>query len=124
MSSSTHLPAADYEPRDAPPGRLLLVGGGLAAGIVVSLGLALAVYVKRYHDAPRLGTIGRQTSFHHSPEATTDIAADWIRQDQAVREHLTTYGWIDRDAGVVRIPIDRAMQRLVEEAAPSQGATP
>ena len=121
MSATTPLPAADYEPTDAPPKRLLLVGGGLAAGIALSLAIALAVYVKRYYDEPALGSVGRQTSFQHSPEATTDIAADWIRQDRAVREHLETYGWINRDAGIVRIPIDRAMERLVEEATPSKG---
>jgi hypothetical protein len=33
---------------------------------------------------------------------------------------LTTYGWVDREKGVVRIPIDRAMTLLVEEA----GETP
>jgi hypothetical protein len=120
MNSTAHLPAADYEPRDASPRRLLLVGAGLAFGILLSLGIALALYFSRYHDAPRLGAAGRQTSFPHSSAAKTDIAADWQRQDKAVRQHLTTYGWIDREHGIVRIPIDRAMQRLVEDA-PTRG---
>ena len=29
---------------------------------------------------------------------------------------LTSYGWVDSTAGVVRIPIDRAMDLMVEEA--------
>lgn len=121
MNSSAHLPAADYEPHDASPRRLLLVGAGLAFGILLSLAIALALYFSRYHDAPRAGNFGRQTSFRQSPSATTDIAADWQRQDEAVRQHLTTYGWIDRDKGIVRIPIDCAMQRLVEDAQTSKG---
>lgn len=28
---------------------------------------------------------------------------------------LNSYGWVDRQAGIVRIPIERAMQLLVEE---------
>lgn len=28
---------------------------------------------------------------------------------------LTTYGWVDREQGVVRIPIDRAIEKLLEE---------
>lgn len=32
---------------------------------------------------------------------------------------LTSYGWIDRDAGIVRIPITRAMALLVERARES-----
>ena len=32
---------------------------------------------------------------------------------------LTTYGWVDRRAGTVRIPIDRAMELLVERGLPA-----
>ncbi|MHC4339244.1 MAG: hypothetical protein ACYSX0_03380 [Planctomycetota bacterium] len=31
-------------------------------------------------------------------------------------EKLTTYGWVDREKGIVRIPIEEAMQKLIEEA--------
>ncbi len=31
---------------------------------------------------------------------------------------LTSYGWVDRSAGVVRIPIERAMHLLVERGLP------
>lgn len=45
---------------------------------------------------------------------------------EAVREAeldvLTTYGWVDRDEGVVRIPIDRAMELLVERGVPARDA--
>jgi hypothetical protein len=32
---------------------------------------------------------------------------------------LGTYGWIDRDAGVARLPIDRAMDLLAERGLPA-----
>lgn len=35
---------------------------------------------------------------------------------------LNSYGWIDRSAGTVRIPIDRAMQLLLERGLPDVGA--
>ena len=42
------------------------------------------------------------------------------------REHehdvLTTYGWADRSAGKVRIPIDRAKDLLIERGLPVRGA--
>ena len=40
------------------------------------------------------------------------------------KEHqtLTTYGWADRSAGVVRIPIDRAKDLLIERGLPVRGA--
>ena len=93
MSDATHLPAADFEPQDAPPKPLLLVGAGLAAGILAVLGVSLALYVGRYHD-------------------------------REFQQHLGTYAWLDRDSGIVRIPIDRAMQRLVEESRAPQDPTP
>ncbi|HEX9688679.1 MAG TPA: hypothetical protein VGB47_06390 [Thermoanaerobaculia bacterium] len=38
---------------------------------------------------------------------------------------LTTYGWVDRSGGVVRIPIDRAMELLVQRGLPpSKPPTP
>jgi len=51
------------------------------------------------------------------------------RQEDAI---LSSYGWVDRNAGVVRIPVDRAMQLTIERgllsaqdaAAPGSGNTP
>ena len=35
---------------------------------------------------------------------------------------LNSYGWIDRNKGTVRIPIDRAMQLILERGLPDVGA--
>jgi hypothetical protein len=35
-------------------------------------------------------------------------------------EQLRTYGWIDRDRRVVRIPIDRAMKLIAERGLPAR----
>ena len=34
---------------------------------------------------------------------------------------LESYGWVDREAGVARIPIERAMLLLAERAAAERG---
>jgi hypothetical protein len=36
---------------------------------------------------------------------------------RAQREALGSWGWVDRDAGIVQIPIDEAVRLLVEEQA-------
>jgi hypothetical protein len=50
------------------------------------------------------------------PEPRLQVNA--IRDMKALRaaedKVLTSYGWVNKDAGVARIPIDRAMQLLVE----------
>jgi hypothetical protein len=45
--------------------------------------------------------------------------------DRAARqERLRSYGWVDRRQGVVHLPIDRAMELVVEGARPAPGAAP
>jgi hypothetical protein len=41
--------------------------------------------------------------------------ADYMKQQ---RQTLDTYGWVDQKAGAVRIPIERAMDLLVEKGLP------
>lgn len=36
---------------------------------------------------------------------------------------LTTYGWVSREAGVARIPIDRAMELVLERGLPARTAS-
>jgi hypothetical protein len=37
--------------------------------------------------------------------------------DEAI---LNSYGWVDEEAGVVRIPIDRAMELTLERGLPTR----
>lgn len=37
-------------------------------------------------------------------------------------QRLTTYGWVDKNAGVVRIPIEQAMKLTIERGLPSRSA--
>jgi hypothetical protein len=56
-------------------------------------------------------------------EAVPRVEAEMSAGQQA--EILTTYGWRDREAGTVRVPITRAMEWLIDpEAAGQEGATP
>jgi hypothetical protein len=36
-------------------------------------------------------------------------------------ELLNNYGWVDREAGIVRIPIDQAIELLAEDGAAQPG---
>jgi hypothetical protein len=60
---------------------------------------------KRVPPEPRLQTDPRQ-----------DLANLRAKEDDA----LTTYGWVDRNAGVVRIPIDQAMKLTLERGLPAR----
>jgi len=52
------------------------------------------------------------------PRIQANAAADMdaLRRQEDAR--LTTYGWVDRQAGIVRIPVDVAMTQILEEGLP------
>jgi hypothetical protein len=39
-------------------------------------------------------------------------------------ERLRSYGWVDRQKGVVHVPIDRAMELVAQGVRPAPGAAP
>lgn len=62
-----------------------------------------------------------------APRLQVDARKDLNAYLKDQQEMLDTYGWVDQKAGVVRIPVDRAMDLLLEkglpvraESAPSQ----
>jgi len=60
------------------------------------------------------------------PEPRLQVSApkDLKQYKAAQGEILNSYGWVDQKAGVVRIPIDRAMDILVQKGLPVRGTTP
>jgi hypothetical protein len=52
------------------------------------------------------------------PRIQNDPAADMKTLREQEDAILTTYGWVDRQAGVVRLPIDVAMSQILEEGLP------
>jgi hypothetical protein len=50
------------------------------------------------------------------PRLQVSPQADLQEYLQQQREALTSYGWISRPEGTVRIPIDRAMELVVERS--------
>jgi hypothetical protein len=75
----------------------------------------------------RGSTIGRFTQelpqpLPPEPRLQTDPHGDLLRLRQSEDQILNTYGWVDRNAGVVRIPIEQAMKLTVERGLPSRAA--
>jgi hypothetical protein len=49
------------------------------------------------------------------------ISAQDLQQLRATEDALLhSYGWVDREAGIVRLPIDRAIQMLAERGLPAK----
>ena len=58
------------------------------------------------------------------PTLLTDEPANLLNFRQSEQRALTTYDWVDKDAGTVRLPIDRAKDLVIERGLPVRGATP
>ena len=58
------------------------------------------------------------------PNLLTDEPANLARFHAEEDQVLTSYGWMDKNAGVVRIPIARAKALLLERGLPIRGTTP
>jgi hypothetical protein len=71
----------------------------------------------RLPPPPRLQMMPGSPSEYKSPEYEMTL----MREEEEKR--LTTYGWVNRDAGIVRIPIDEAMKRVLEKGLPSKPAS-
>lgn len=55
------------------------------------------------------------------PRLLRDEPSDLATVEAAEREQLESYGWVDRGGGVVRIPIERAMELVAKDAPPARG---
>lgn len=89
------------------------VAGALAGVGVIVLLLAIVVKVGLVHPTVA-GVMTDQQRYDLLSKARSD--------DHTL---LTTYGWMDQSKGVVRLPIDVAMQKLLQErsaAGPAGGA--
>ena len=129
-ASDAHAnPTVRHEASDVNVTGVLAFAGGL---IVVALVINLLVWVlfrffdsREAHQRPPEFPLAVQQENRLPPEPRLQTNP---RQDlQELRAHedemLTTYGWVDRNAGVVRIPISEAMKLTVERGLPvRQGA--
>ena len=110
---------------DIATGKLLITG----ATVVVVLALVLAGMYGLYLwfasvNVPLPGTIRPTHAISLTPHLQDHPGQDLQALHRRKQAVLDSYGWVDRDAGIARIPIDRAMALLVERRQQRRGDTP
>lgn len=112
-----------HETRDVSARPVVLAGVGLLVLLLATSAGAwwlLAHYQAREaRRSPPASPLAREYGRAEppAPRLQTDPLADLraLRAEEDAR--LFGYGWVDRDAGIVRIPIERAIDLLAERAA-------
>lgn len=122
----------EYETRDVDVRAMAKVGLGFAllAAVGATVGLGVYLLIAKRHQgrerpaAPLAQEQGRQPALPRL-QSTPQRDLDELRAHQ-LRE-LTSYGWVNQQAGAARIDIEEAMRLYVERAAaraPAAGDAP
>jgi hypothetical protein len=112
-----------HETRDINLGAVTWTVIGLvisAIAMYVTVGGLFNLFKRQYPStsAPsRITTPGRLPS---QPRLQTNPAYDLQQFREVESAKLNSYGWIDKSAGVLRIPIDRAMDLLAQRGLPAR----
>lgn len=102
-----------YEPRDIPARAAVYSVGGLF-GLIALAAIVVAVLFQIWPAAPPAPARPNVPS----PRLESQEGQDRSAIDAAARAKLKGYGWTDRAAGKAHIPIDRAMELLVQQGWP------
>jgi hypothetical protein len=119
MATDAHIErTAAYEKRDANP-RALVYFILIMAAILAATSLSLIWLFKHYQKVENPGSVvaapfAAARPLPPPPRIQPNPSADMQGYMQSQQDLLNSYGWIDRQEGVVRLPIDRAMQLLLE----------
>ena len=102
--------------------RRRVVGGALLVSTGIALSIALTILLLRAYVPGNAAPTGVTPPPVGTVERTLILATErGITERNAGRATLDRYGWVDRDAGIARIPIDQAMTLVAEGADGSDG---
>lgn len=126
LTGTTQNPSGpDYADRDIPTGAILRFVGYVAIFTVASFFLLRALYVKFDQRAARadeaVSAFARQQRvLPPAPRLQVDEPTTWAQEYARQKASVSEYGWIDARAGIVRIPVERAMDILAERGLPAR----
>ncbi|MDQ2868688.1 MAG: hypothetical protein M3R59_09810 [Verrucomicrobiota bacterium] len=113
-----------YETRDINVRVVAWVAVGFIISAIimqVSLSGLFHLFKNQYPSDTAASRIVVPQALPPEPRLQTNPAVDLQQLRDAEDARLNRYGWIDKKGGVVRIPIERAMDLVVERGLPVRG---
>ena len=124
-----HAPLPDPEPAEVRNLPVILTGLGLL--LVMVIGIFVSLELMRRWGQRVAGQTPRPQGVFRQRDPQTPLLQVSARQSMAEmraseRAHLESYGWVDREQGIVHIPVEQAIDKLLAaSAAPAKdGAAP
>ena len=121
----TGHPVHAHEKTDAGIHAAGILGGAFV--ILLVFGLVTGYLAFRFFNAP--ASVGPPASpltsarvLPNGPRLQVNAHEDLLEYMQRQQQTLTTYGWLDQKAGVVRVPIDQAMDMVLKNGLQVRGA--
>jgi hypothetical protein len=119
-------PAVHHETSDVNIRGILIFAAGLAGSAVVIAFVVLGLF--KYFDAREARRLEPQYPLAAAsgprlppePRLQTSPREDLRALHAQEEQVLNSYGWVDRNAGVARIPIEEAMKLVVQRGLPSR----
>ena len=119
-------PELRHERTDADVLALSKFAIALLLTCIASLGLVFALF--RYFEGKYGGVLPRATQsltldarrLPPAPQLEVTETQDLAAQRAAESQILSSYGWVDREHGIVRIPIDQAIDLLAASHLPAR----
>jgi hypothetical protein len=116
-----------YEDADVSVGRLFAFAGGVVALVVLGVLGSAAVFhffVRHQPLGPPASPFEDVRTVPPEPRLQTTAPLDLKHYRDEQEKTLEGYGWVDSQAGIVRIPVDRAMDLLLQKGYPVRGSSP
>ncbi len=103
-------PATSYEEQDWPLGWVGLIYLGIFFFLIITAFVLIGVYPRSVSDTSR-----KLLSPPPAPQEQVDPARDYLLFAARQERLLHTYYWVDKQKGIVHIPIEQAMKNLAAQ---------
>jgi hypothetical protein len=98
---------------------------GIALCAVILLSVALLFGLMKYFQSQEAGDVAQNIQpekVFPEPRLEKNEFIDLQKFRDRENQTLTTYGWVDQPKGIVRLPIDRAIDVMAQKGLPSRPA--
>lgn len=122
-----HSLARGHEERDITLRPVVISAVALAIGIVLAVGGMRLLFVYNLDREAGMSPPANPLAAASGPRLPPEprLLPKPVEQLAQLRveenETLTTYGWVDRSKGIVRIPVERALELVARKGLPDTG---